>query len=101
MNRRALLVAPGALVALTLLLASPAGAAPPVGGCPPPFQSVTEEEQVALAQELLGISEEEAVALVDETLATFDKNGDTVLCFAFQNKTRNEPNIIDNTARSR
>jgi hypothetical protein len=100
MNRRAAVIASGALVALTLPLASPAGAAPPVGGCPPPFMLVTEREQVALAMRLLGLSEDEAMALVEETLATLDKNGDRSLCFASQNKVRGEPNIIDNTARA-
>jgi hypothetical protein len=101
MNRRAALIASGALVALTLPLASPAGAAAPQRGCPPPFELLTYRQQVALAREVLGISRPEAVALIDETVAAIDHNGDRKLCYAFQNKHTGEPNIIDNTARSR
>jgi hypothetical protein len=95
MNRRAGLLATGALVALTLPLASPAQAARPERGCPPPFELLTYAEQVALAQEL-GVP----LSVVDETVARIDKNGDTSLCFAFQNKVKGAPNVIDNTASS-
>ena len=100
MYRRATVIASSALVALTLPLASPAGAAPPHGGCPPPFDLLDYEEQVALARAALGISEAEAIVVVDETVAAVDSNGDRVLCYAFQNKNR-APNVIDNTVRSR
>jgi hypothetical protein len=100
MYRRAALIASGALVALTLPLASPAGAAPPQGGCPPPFDLLDYAQQVALARAVLGISEAEAIAVVDESVAAVDHNDDRSLCYAFQNKN-GAPNVIDNTVRSR
>jgi hypothetical protein len=101
MNRRAALIATGALAALTLPLASPAAAAPPARGCPPVFELLSYRQQVDLAMQLLGLSEADAEALADETVALIDKNGDRALCFAFQNKHTGEPNVIDNAARSR
>ncbi len=101
MYRRTALVVSGALVALTLPLASPAGAAPPPGGCPPGFMLLDYEEQVDLAMKTLDIKKREARALVDESIAAVDSNGDTLLCYAFPNKERTAPNVIDNTVRSR
>jgi hypothetical protein len=95
MRRRAALIATGAFAALTLPLASPAGAAPPQRGCPPPFELLTYRQQLSLAEEL-GVPRD----VVDETIAMVDKNGDRSLCFAFQNKHTGQPNIIDNAARS-
>jgi hypothetical protein len=101
MYRTAALVVSGALVALTLPLASPAGATPPQGECPLGFELLDHKQQVALAREVLGIGKREAEALVDESVAAVDSNGDTLLCYAFPNKERTAPNVIDNTVRSR
>ena len=101
MKRRAAVCAAAAMVALTVPWAAPAAAAPPARGCPPPFELLTYRQQVALAMEVLGISRRAAIQLTDETVAGIDKNGDRSLCFAFQNRSTGEPNIIDNTRRRR
>ena len=98
MDRRAASIATGALVALTLPLASPAQAGPPQRDCPPSFQLLTYKEQVELARERLGISRKEAIARVEETLALVDRNGDTLLCYSFPAEGTRPPNVVDNTS---
>jgi hypothetical protein len=97
MNGRPAVIATAALIGLFLPLTSPASAAPQ-RACPPPFELLTYEQQVELARQVTD-SDEEAKALADETIARVDKNGDLLLCFAFQNKSKGAPNVIDNTAR--
>lgn len=88
-------VAAGALSLLAIPLASPASATAPARACPPPFMLLTYEQQVELAEEL-SVPIEDVLAAIDK----IDKNGDRALCFAFQNKNKGGPNIIDNVANA-
>ncbi len=85
------LLASGGLV----LSASPAMAAPPVGACPPAFETRDLPGQVALIEDLLGVDPEVAEELALAALPRYDKNDDTVLCFRL---TKGHIVVIDNTA---
>lgn len=85
------LVAGGGLV----LTASPAMAAPPVGACPPAFETRDLPGQIALIVELYGVDPEVAEELALDALPRHDKNDDTVLCFRL---TKGHIVVIDNTA---
>jgi hypothetical protein len=87
---------------LAALVAGPAGATKPVGGCPPAFDHQTFEEALVIAHETgVPASDEELLA----NFASLDKNGDRTLCFADLPDTPGIPsfavNIIDNTAHVR
>ena len=93
------IIAASALTILVLPLASPAAAAPKQRACPPPFMLLDFEQQVALVMKDLGLTRADAIEqIVQPGIDLIDKNGDRSLCFAFQNPTRGEPNVIDNAA---
>jgi hypothetical protein len=103
MRRRGLAAATsGIAVATVLVLAAPASATGPRRGCPPPFERLGFEQQVALAMELTGLSREDAIEqLVQPAIDLIDRNGDQVLCFAFQNKVKGQANVLDNVSAAR
>jgi hypothetical protein len=98
MNSRAAAATTWLVLAMTVPLTGTAAAGPPQRECPLPFELTTFDEHVELVQEKLGLSEEEARALAEQTFALIDRNGDRLLCFAFQNRVKGAPNIIDNAA---
>jgi hypothetical protein len=84
-----------ALVALALA-AVPSGAVKPSANCPPPFEKLTLQEALDLAEQQ-GVPETEVLGL----FAVTDKNRDESLCFAPLPDTRNRVgffNVVDNTA---
>lgn len=90
MQRKVWALAGGvALTAATLVSGSPAAAHHGGEGCPPPFEALDLQDQLALAAEK-GVPASEVYAVID----MIDKNGDTVLCFMFL--PDGFPNIIDN-----
>ncbi len=95
-SRVGLILLTGAGVALS---ASPAGAAPPIGTCPPAFELKNLSQQADLIQEIFpDITREEAEQLALDALPRFDRNDDTVLCFREVGGSRHENfyTVIDN-----
>jgi hypothetical protein len=80
------------VLALTLCLgATPAHAARPIGGCPPAFQGPLDFATIIIQFVPPGVPNPE------EILASFDANGDELLCV--RELPADEVNIIDNVIR--
>ena len=98
MLKRCLLVV--VVAGVCVFAAAPsASAAKPVGVCPPPFQTMTLEQAIALGIELgAPLTPEEIEAI----LRTLDTNRDEILCVLDLPNTPGIPpfafNVIDNTA---
>jgi len=76
--------------------ATPSGAIKPKANCPPPFEKLTLQQALDLAEQQ-GVPE----TLVIELFAVTDNNSDENLCFAPLPDTKNRVgffNVVDDTA---